>query len=232
MVLVRSHFEAAAMAAYCLDRLTDAARQDQPSALNDLIPRTLFGTGLIKHRDNDSIADLVTMCEGDTIRICRAVDSLDRFYFQEVSQGKLAVVYSLLCDYAHPNHRGVLDFMHSAERQDGWLISYTKGEPPNPENAGTRSRNTPGIHAGWLRCGLEENATVLAILTERRRHDRVASAIGGRHSASSGALSTTSIRWWWRLTHRWSGCPPRRALTVTLLVVSPRTDFTVADFLV
>jgi hypothetical protein len=133
MVLLRSHFEAAAMAAYCLDRLTDAARQDQPNALNRLIPRTLFGTGLKKHRDKDSIADLLTMCEGDTIRICHAVDSLDRFYFREASEGKLAVVYSLLCDYAHPNHRGVLDFMHSAERQDGWLISYTKEEPPNPK---------------------------------------------------------------------------------------------------
>jgi hypothetical protein len=133
MVLVRSHFEAAAMAAYCLDRLTDAARQDQPNALKDLIPRTLFGTGLTKHRDKDSIADLMTMSEGDTIRICRAVDSLDRFYFQEASEGKLAVVYSLLCDYSHPNHRGVLDFMHSTERQDGWLISYTMEEPPNPE---------------------------------------------------------------------------------------------------
>lgn len=131
MVLLRSHFEAAAMAAYCLDRLTDAARQDQPNALNDLIPRTLFGTGLKKHSDKDCIADLLTVCEGDTIRICRAVDSLDRFYFEEASQGKLAVVYSLLCDYAHPNHRGVLDFIHSAERQDGWLISYTKEEPPN-----------------------------------------------------------------------------------------------------
>jgi hypothetical protein len=133
MVLLRSHFEAAAMAAHCLDRLAEAARQDQPNALKDLIPRTLFGTGLIKHRDKDSIADLVTMCEGDTIRICRAVDSLDKFYFQDASRGEFAVLYSLLCDYGHPNHRGVLDFMQSAEHQDGWLISYTKEEPPNPK---------------------------------------------------------------------------------------------------
>ena len=132
MVLLRGHFEAAAMAAYCLDLLADAARRDQPEALNCLIPMTLFGTGLKKHRDKDSIADLVTMCEGDAIRICHAVDSLDKFYFQEASVGKLAVVYSLLCDYTHPNHRGALDFMQSAERADGWLISYSREEPPNP----------------------------------------------------------------------------------------------------
>jgi hypothetical protein len=133
MVLLRSHFEAAAMAAYCLDRLTDAARTEQPDALNRLIPSTLFGTGLNKHRDKTSVADLVMMSEGDAIRICHAVDSLDRFYFQEASEGKLAVVYSLLCDYAHPNHRGVLDFIHSTECNDGWLISYTREEPQNPQ---------------------------------------------------------------------------------------------------
>ena len=131
MVLLRSHFEAAAMAAYCLECLADAARQNEPKALRSLIPKTLFGTGLKKHRGKDSITDLLTMCEGDSIRICHAVDSLDKFYFQEASEGNLAIVYSLLCDFAHPNHRGVLDFMHSVERPDGWLISYTKAEPPN-----------------------------------------------------------------------------------------------------
>ena len=141
MVLLRGHFEAAAMAAYCLERLTEAARQDQPNALNDLIPKTLFGTALKKHSDKGLIADLptkshvslkgLTDIKADTIRICDAVESLDRFYYQEAAAGKLGIVYSLLCEFAHPNHRGVRDFMQAVDRDDGWLISYTKEEPAN-----------------------------------------------------------------------------------------------------
>ena len=133
LVLLRSHFEAAAMVVYCLDQLTNAARQDQPSALSALIAKALFGTSLKKHREKESVADLLLLCESDTIRICRAVESLDKFYFQESADGKLAVVCSLLCEFAHPNHRGVLDFMQSVQGDDGWLISYASDEPPNPK---------------------------------------------------------------------------------------------------
>jgi hypothetical protein len=133
LVLLRSHFEAAAMAAYGLEQLTDAARQNQPSALSALIAKMLFGTSLKKHRDKESVADLLMLCEDDTVRICRAVESLDKFYFQETAEGKLAVVYSLLCEFAHPNHRGVLDFMQAVQGDGGWLISYKRDEPPNPE---------------------------------------------------------------------------------------------------
>lgn len=135
MTLLRSHFEAAAMAAYCLEELTDAARHEHLPALADLIPKTLFGTGLAKFRDTHTAGELLSMCEGDTIRICHAVEALDRFYYQEAAKGDLAVVYSLLCDFAHPNHRGVLGFMQSVERTNGWVISYVKDEPPDKEMA-------------------------------------------------------------------------------------------------
>src|SRR4051812_12847654 len=39
ITLLRSHFEAAAMAAYCLEKLTKAARLEDLAALADLIPR-------------------------------------------------------------------------------------------------------------------------------------------------------------------------------------------------
>ena len=91
----------------------------------------LFGTSLKKHRDRESVARLLLLCEGDTVRICRAVESLDKFYYQETAEGKLAVVYSLLCEFAHPNHRGVLDFMQAVQGDDGWLISYARDEPIN-----------------------------------------------------------------------------------------------------
>jgi hypothetical protein len=131
MALIRSHFEAAAMAAYCLEQLTAAARSDEPLALAALIPKTLFGTGLKKFRDKHAAGELLLMCERDTIRICEAVESLDRFYYQDAAKGDLGVAYSLLCDFAHPNHRGVLGFMRAVDRPNGWLISYVKDEPPD-----------------------------------------------------------------------------------------------------
>lgn len=127
--ILRSHLEAAAMAAYCLERLTDAARSDDPQRLAALIPKTLFGTGLKKYRDKHVAGDLLLTCEGDTIRVCEAVASLDKYYYQDAAQGDLSVAYSILCDFAHPNHRGVVGFMQAVEQPGGWLISYIRDEP-------------------------------------------------------------------------------------------------------
>ena len=136
MVLLRSHFEGAAMAAHCLTSLSDAARKNRPEDLSDLIPKTLFGTSLKKHGDKESVGKLLAISEGNAfLRICNAVKSLDSFYYQDVAESELEIVYSLLCDFSHPNHRGVLDFMHHVERPDGWYISYSMEELPNPEMA-------------------------------------------------------------------------------------------------
>ena len=83
---------------------------DSQDAFRDLVEKT---------SGQESVANLLTLCESDTVRICRAVESLDKFYYQELAEGKLAVVYSLLCEFAHPNHRGVLDFMQSVKGDGG-----------------------------------------------------------------------------------------------------------------
>jgi hypothetical protein len=124
MVLLRSHFEAAALAAYTLQELGDAARKGSVDALRELIPKTLFGTALKKHRERPSVAELMKFFEGDTIQICRAVDALDSFYYGPDTDGTLQLVYSLLCEFAHPNHRGVMDFMVASEVSGGWRITY------------------------------------------------------------------------------------------------------------
>ncbi len=133
MVLLRSHFETAALATYCLRELTKAAKNNDSTMLSENIRRTLFGTALKKHRGRESVSALLAMTEGDTIRICHAVDAMDKYYYQEAAEGELAIVYSLLCEYAHPNHRSALDFMRSAERPDGWIVTYERDAAKNGE---------------------------------------------------------------------------------------------------
>jgi len=133
MVLLRSHLEAAALAAHCLQELSAAARQDAMASLRVLIPKTLFGTSLKRHRQKVSKAALLKAFEGDTIRICEAVESLDKFYYLEDADGRLALAYSLLCEYAHPNHRGVMDFMVATERPGGWEITYRPEAAPHSQ---------------------------------------------------------------------------------------------------
>jgi hypothetical protein len=132
MILLRSHLEAAALAAFCLKELTAAVRQGSVQTLKELIPRTLFGTALKKHRDNVSVGDLLKFFEGDTIQICAAIESLDEFYYREHADGTLSVAYSILCEFAHPNHRGVMDFMVASERPGGWEVTYGLEAPPKP----------------------------------------------------------------------------------------------------
>ena len=133
MVLLRSHFESAALATYCLQELTKAAKNNDSTMLREIIPKTLFGTALKKHRGRESVSALLTMTEGDTIRICHAVDAMDKYYYQEAAEGKLAIVYSLLCEYAHPNQRSARDFMRSAERPGGWIVTYKRDAAKNSE---------------------------------------------------------------------------------------------------
>ena len=73
------------------------------------------------------------MTEGATVRISHAVDAMDNYYYREAAEGKLAVVYSLLCEFSHPNHRSALDFMQAAERPDGWLVTYQRDPFENAE---------------------------------------------------------------------------------------------------
>ncbi len=158
MILLRSHFEAAALAAHCVAELSAAARQEKVQALGQLMVATLFGTALKKHREKTSVADLLKSFEGDTIRICAAVNSLDSFYYREHSNGELSVAYSLLCEFAHPNHRGVMDFMVASEQAAGWEIKYELTAVPNAELiAGAIDTLLVSMRAGYsagelLRC--------------------------------------------------------------------------------
>lgn len=135
-ILLRSHLESAALGVYCLDTLTDCARSDSMGELTELIHKTLFGTAVAKHvATTEWIAELVSGAETNTIRICRAIDALDRYVHQGKSSGDIGIVYSVLCEFSHPNHRGVMAFKTSQPATEGWTIGYGLDEPFDPELA-------------------------------------------------------------------------------------------------
>jgi hypothetical protein len=75
-VLLRSHLEAAAMAALCLETLMGADRDK----LSRLVPQTLFGTALFnKAKRDERVAEMLTYSEQPTIIISQAMAALHRF---------------------------------------------------------------------------------------------------------------------------------------------------------
>lgn len=129
-VLLRSHLETAALAVYCLDTLSDCARRDAIKPLTEFVQKTLFGTALAKYLGKDHrVSQMLSSAETRTIQILRAMEALDRYINQDKAVGEIGVFYGALCEYAHPNHRGVMALKESDPRGDGWMIRYTVDEP-------------------------------------------------------------------------------------------------------
>jgi hypothetical protein len=47
-----------------------------------------------------------------------------RYVYQESDSGEIGVVYSVLCEFAHPNPRGINAFATSELTGEGWTIRY------------------------------------------------------------------------------------------------------------
>lgn len=129
-VLLRSHLETAALAAYAINELADAAKLGNSSKLSTLIPKTLLGTALIRPAKKDeALHELLTYGEQETITISSALNSLDQFIWQDEANGGTARIYGLLCELAHPNHRGIRGFVASSDvAPGGWEIRYASKE--------------------------------------------------------------------------------------------------------
>lgn len=129
-VLMRMHFEATALAALCVETLQDSKGDDDWAAVRELIPKTLFGTGLYtKTKKSERLSEYLTFAEQRTIVIGHAVDALDAFVFKDHADGEMTVLYGLLCEAAHPNQRGVKGFITSEEIGElGWNIQYNPVE--------------------------------------------------------------------------------------------------------
>lgn len=131
MVLRRSHLESAALAATCLAEVRKSSQTGDVVELCKLIPKVLFGTALTKHaRTCENIADLLSLVEGATIKICRAVEALDNLLCPEGGGTRMAITYSLLCEFSHPNFRGTRGFASIRELSEGegWIIGYRPNE--------------------------------------------------------------------------------------------------------
>lgn len=135
-ILLRSHLESSALGVYCLDTVSNAARSGSTEELSEVMYKTLFGTAIAKHvARKEWVSELVSSAETNTIRICRAIDALDRYVYQENASGEIGVVYSVLCEFSHPNHRGVKAFKTSESTAGGWTIRYDLDEPFDPDLA-------------------------------------------------------------------------------------------------
>lgn len=133
-VLMRTHLESSAMAALCLETLMEST----PDKLSKLVPRTLLGTALFnKAKRDEQIAELLAYSEQRTIVISDAINALDRFAYPEGGSTKTSVVYALLCEASHPNHRGTHLFRTTEEVDPnveyGWFIDYSGNEDVPPE---------------------------------------------------------------------------------------------------
>jgi hypothetical protein len=128
-VLLRSHLEAAAMAALCVETLKNGNHE----ALSKLVPQTLFGTALFaKAKRDERIAEMLTYSEQRTITISQAMSALHRFMYPDGRADHVSSVYSLLSEASHPNHRGTKLFVRAEEVDSsgeyGWQITYSGTE--------------------------------------------------------------------------------------------------------
>ena len=125
-VLLRSHLEAAAMSALCVEALKGCDIE----TLSKLVPQTLFGTALFnKAKRDERVAEMLTYSEQRTITISHAMDALHRFTRPDSEPNTASIAYGLLCEASHPNHRGTKLFVQT-ENVDpageyGWHVTYS-----------------------------------------------------------------------------------------------------------
>ena len=125
-VLLRSHLEAAAMSALCVETLKDCDIE----ALSKLVPQTLFGTALFsKAKRDERVAEMLTYSEQRTITISHAMDALHRFTRPGGGLNNTSIAYGLLCEASHPNHRGTKLFVQTENidpaGEYGWRVTYS-----------------------------------------------------------------------------------------------------------
>lgn len=170
MVLLRSHMEAAGLASLCIQELTSSAQSGDFSPLSTLIPMTLFGTALVKEaKKKPQYQDLLTFTEGRTITICKAIEALDKFFFQQLASGQTSWTYGILCEYSHPNLRGTRAFVFHRELGNaGWIIQYQDKEQEEGEIAFALDTLLMCMQAGYAA------SEMLRLATFRQEPTRIA----------------------------------------------------------
>jgi hypothetical protein len=117
------------MAALCLNTLTDCMRVGDIGRLEQLIPQTLLGTSVARAVKNDPETEgMLSFAQGETVTIQAFLDALGEFAASTGGKGDyFRRVYSLLCEFAHPNLGGTAEFRHVLQEDDsGWIVQYSQ----------------------------------------------------------------------------------------------------------
>ncbi len=133
VVLLRSHSETAGLA--CLALMT--LRGAKSDRLRDVIQRTLFGSALAKGwRSFEDLAKFAPGTEGNPASAKELMESLDSFVAAGAKENnRYQAAYGILCEFAHPNNRGMLGFLRSAELPPvGWRVRYSPTEEVRPDD--------------------------------------------------------------------------------------------------
>lgn len=127
MVLARAHMESAAQAAYCEELLVDAANAGAWDRLDDIVLRTMLGTSLrIAAKRAPQVEEFISPGEHFPLEmIGETIKALDRFAAGQTPGHHSQVLYSFLCEFAHPTLRGSKGFFEATDRGcEGWTIRY------------------------------------------------------------------------------------------------------------
>ena len=127
MALARAHMEATAQAAYCEQLLLDTAESGGWDGIGEAVLRTMLGTSLrIAAKRTPRVAEFITPPEHYPLEIGETIKALDRFVAAGEPPGRHSqVLYSFLCEFAHPTLRGIKTFIESSEHgRSGWTIRY------------------------------------------------------------------------------------------------------------
>ncbi|HAM56083.1 MAG TPA: hypothetical protein DCQ64_12030 [Candidatus Rokubacteria bacterium] len=127
MTLARAHMEAAAQAAYCEQLLVDTAKTGAWDDIGEAVLRTMLGTSLrIAAKREPRVDEFINPTEHFPLEIGETIKALDRFAAAGEAPGRHSqVMYSFLCEFAHPALRGVKTFFESTDSDlGGWTIRY------------------------------------------------------------------------------------------------------------
>jgi hypothetical protein len=129
MVLARAHMEAAAQAADCEQVLVDTANSGAWDDISETVLRTMFGTSLrIAAKRDARVDEFITPTEHFRLEIGETIKALDRFAAAGQAPGRHSqVMYSFLCEFAHPTLKGMRAFFDSTDSDEGWTIQYRAG---------------------------------------------------------------------------------------------------------
>ena len=130
MVMIRSHMEVAGLGALCQEELIKSMCTRDLEPLKVLIPKTMFGTSMTQiAKKDEATQEMLLMSEGGTITISSAIAAMDKFSSQGEERMRYRRFYALLCEFAHPNYRGVKSFVRVLRQdENGWIVKYEDAE--------------------------------------------------------------------------------------------------------